>query len=59
MEEKKIHLNRLLKLARFIGKHHLKDVLLNREKKYSCDRKGANIEHFSWALESLPILFPE
>lgn len=41
------YLNRLLKLARHIGKNNLLDVLLGKEKKFTASKHGANIEHFA------------
>lgn len=47
METNDKYLNRMLKLARHIGKNNLLDVLLSKEKKFTASKCGSNIEHFA------------
>lgn len=53
-----MYLNRLLRLARHLGKNHLNEVLYSKAKNYSSKKAGCAIEHFDWALEELPKLEP-
>lgn len=48
-----MYLNRLLRLARHLGKNHLNEVLYKKSTEYTCNKAGCNIEHFDWALAAL------
>ncbi len=54
MKHENIHDQRLLKLARHIGKRHLEDELLNKAKTYRSGIGATKVEHFDWALQCLP-----
>lgn len=53
MKAKDMYLNRLLRLARHLGKNHLNEVLYKKEKNYSAEKAGCAIVHFHWALAEL------
>lgn len=53
MKTSNMYLNRLLRLARHLGKNHLNEVLYKKTTKYTCNKAGCNIEHFDWALAAL------
>ena len=59
MKTTNVYLNRLLILARHIGKQHLQEVLFKKAKKYSSSKAGSGIEHFAWALDKLPHIDPK
>ena len=48
-----MYLNRLLRLARHLGKNHLNEVLYYKTTEYNCNKAGCKIEHFDWALAAL------
>lgn len=56
MTKQDMYLNRLLRLARHLGKNHLNEVLFRKPKEYSSKKAGCSIEHFDWALAELPKL---
>lgn len=56
MKTKNMYLNRLLKLARHLGKQQLNDALSKKEKQYICGQAECNIDHFDWALDKLPAI---
>ena len=59
MKTQNMYLNRLLKLARHLGKNYLNDSFFHKQKNYSSKKAGCNIEHFYWALLELPKIAPE
>lgn len=59
MKTNNMYLNRLLKLARHLGKNHLNEMLYTKAKNYSCDKADCNIEHFNWAINELPRIEPQ
>ena len=59
MKNKKIHLSRLIKLARNIGDPYLRDCLFKREGIYVAETTGSNVEYFYWALRDMPMIFPK
>ena len=60
METYKTYINRLATLGGYLmGNYHKIDKHLQDKKQYNCDKNGANIKHFSWALKDLPKMFAE
>ncbi|MDP1746051.1 MAG: hypothetical protein Q8L90_10765 [Bacteroidota bacterium] len=54
---KKRNLNRLLKLARYMGKQYLHNYFICGNYTYCCYKADCDVEHFSWLLSELPNVF--
>lgn len=56
---KKRNLNRLLKLARHVGKLYLKKTFIGGIHDDYFEKEDCNIEHFSYVLSELPMIFKQ